>query len=372
VSSREATATAAQPRHRHPDRACTGGVGRGGSAPAARLWCGSGRRLGDVRLTSTTPARARSRWPSAGDVDAHFSSWPQALAAADLRPHRRTWTPAAIIAALQAWAAAHRRAPRHDEWRTASLEHPSAGAVKSVFAAGRPACAPPDLSRRCAHAGQRRRCLRACAHTCAIMAGRPPPATCATPAERRIRLPAPSSARSGRRWRTTSSSCARRIDPMFPRCLRRSGTRSSSGSLTGRRALMTRSGATWPSRSKPDDAASRSSLLGRARRSGRLARRHLAQQRRPGATARSRRVLAVPAARGRGVATHAVRLIGRWAFEDLELARLELTCAPDNHASQQVAARCGFTREGLLRSHVPFNGGRRDSVMFSLLPGEMQ
>jgi RimJ/RimL family protein N-acetyltransferase len=77
-------------------------------------------------------------------------------------------------------------------------------------------------------------------------------------------------------------------------------------------------------------------------------------------------------ARGRGVATHAVRLISRWAFGDLHLARLELTCGPDNRASQAVAERCGFTREGVLRSHVPFKGARRDTVIFSLLPGELR
>jgi [ribosomal protein S5]-alanine N-acetyltransferase len=79
-----------------------------------------------------------------------------------------------------------------------------------------------------------------------------------------------------------------------------------------------------------------------------------------------------PQARGRGVATHAVRLICGWAFEDLRLARLELTCGPDNVASQRVAERCGFTREGVLRSHLPFKGGRRDTVIFSLLPGELR
>jgi [ribosomal protein S5]-alanine N-acetyltransferase len=79
-----------------------------------------------------------------------------------------------------------------------------------------------------------------------------------------------------------------------------------------------------------------------------------------------------PRARGRGVATHAVRLICRWAFEDLHLARLELTCGPDNRASQAVAERCGFTREGVLRSHTPFKGTRRDTVVFSLLSGELR
>lgn len=78
-----------------------------------------------------------------------------------------------------------------------------------------------------------------------------------------------------------------------------------------------------------------------------------------------------PGARGRGVAAHATRLMVGWAFTRLGIARLELTCAPDNEASQRVALRCGFTREGVLRSHIPFKGSRRDTVMFSLLPGEL-
>jgi RimJ/RimL family protein N-acetyltransferase len=79
-----------------------------------------------------------------------------------------------------------------------------------------------------------------------------------------------------------------------------------------------------------------------------------------------------PGARGRGAATQAVRLLALWAFAGLGLARLELTCGPDNEASQLVAERCGFSREGLLRSHVPFKGARRDSVIYSLLPGDLQ
>ncbi|HEY8718693.1 GNAT family protein [Pengzhenrongella sp.] len=75
-----------------------------------------------------------------------------------------------------------------------------------------------------------------------------------------------------------------------------------------------------------------------------------------------------PEARGRGAATRAVRLLTRWAFSTLALARIELTCGPDNAASQRVAERSGFTREGILRSHLAFQGGRRDTVLFSLLP----
>lgn len=79
-----------------------------------------------------------------------------------------------------------------------------------------------------------------------------------------------------------------------------------------------------------------------------------------------------PTSRGRGVATHATRLMARWAFEGLGVARLELTAAPDNKPSQRVASRCGLVREGVLRSHMPFKGGRRDTVMFSLLPEDLR
>jgi RimJ/RimL family protein N-acetyltransferase len=37
-----------------------------------------------------------------------------------------------------------------------------------------------------------------------------------------------------------------------------------------------------------------------------------------------------------------------------------------------VAERCGFTREGLLRSHMRFKGARRDTLVFGLLDGELR
>ena len=80
-----------------------------------------------------------------------------------------------------------------------------------------------------------------------------------------------------------------------------------------------------------------------------------------------------PDARGRGVTTRALRLACRWSLEELQLGRLELITDPDNVASQRVAEKVGFTREGVLRSHLLHpDGRRRDSVMFSLLPGELR
>ncbi|MFI6041518.1 GNAT family N-acetyltransferase [Nocardia sp. NPDC051321] len=79
-----------------------------------------------------------------------------------------------------------------------------------------------------------------------------------------------------------------------------------------------------------------------------------------------------PQARGRGAATRTVRLLSQWAFDVLGIARLELTCAPDNFASQRVAARSGFFLEGIMRSYMRFQGGRRDTMLFSLLPGDLR
>jgi len=78
-------------------------------------------------------------------------------------------------------------------------------------------------------------------------------------------------------------------------------------------------------------------------------------------------------ARGRGICTRALRLLSQWALDELGLQRLELITDPDNVASQRVAEKVGYRREGVLRAHLRHPDGRiRDSVMFSLLPGELR
>jgi RimJ/RimL family protein N-acetyltransferase len=74
-----------------------------------------------------------------------------------------------------------------------------------------------------------------------------------------------------------------------------------------------------------------------------------------------------PEARGQGVAAQALWLLASWAFGSLGLARLELFIEPDNAASLRTAERCGFVREGLLRSRSVSKGRRRDSVVYGLL-----
>jgi RimJ/RimL family protein N-acetyltransferase len=54
----------------------------------------------------------------------------------------------------------------------------------------------------------------------------------------------------------------------------------------------------------------------------------------------------VPAARGRGAASHAVDAACRWAFEALGLHRIELCHAAENTASARVAEAPGFPETG--------------------------
>jgi RimJ/RimL family protein N-acetyltransferase len=77
-----------------------------------------------------------------------------------------------------------------------------------------------------------------------------------------------------------------------------------------------------------------------------------------------------PEARGRGIATRALDLVTRYALEDLGLDRVELQIATDNDASIRVAEKCGYTREGVLRSLYIKPGRRGDFVIYSRLRGE--
>ncbi|MER5424862.1 GNAT family N-acetyltransferase [Streptosporangium roseum] len=56
----------------------------------------------------------------------------------------------------------------------------------------------------------------------------------------------------------------------------------------------------------------------------------------------------LPAARGKGVAAHALGAVARWAFACLELSRLDLLHAAANTASCRVAQKSGFALTRLL------------------------
>jgi RimJ/RimL family protein N-acetyltransferase len=72
-------------------------------------------------------------------------------------------------------------------------------------------------------------------------------------------------------------------------------------------------------------------------------------------------------ARGRGVATAALRELTNWAFTELAMVRLELLIDVDNPGSKRVAGNCGFTFEGTLRSVYVKPGRRADTEIWSRL-----
>lgn len=79
--------------------------------------------------------------------------------------------------------------------------------------------------------------------------------------------------------------------------------------------------------------------------------------------------LAGPHGRGQGLMQHAVRLMCDWLFAQ-GVGRLEVRTHPENEASQRLAERCGFQREGRERSSIWLHGRREDAYVWSLLPGD--
>ena len=78
-----------------------------------------------------------------------------------------------------------------------------------------------------------------------------------------------------------------------------------------------------------------------------------------------------PEARGRGIASRALRLGALWGLRDLGLARVAAEAAVDNHASIRAIEKAGFQREGTLRAHCKTHGERHDCVMFSLVASDV-
>jgi RimJ/RimL family protein N-acetyltransferase len=78
-----------------------------------------------------------------------------------------------------------------------------------------------------------------------------------------------------------------------------------------------------------------------------------------------------PEARGRGVASRALRLGATWGLRELGLRRVFAEAAIDNEASIRAIEKAGFQREGVLRAHCKTHGRAHDCVMFSLLPDDV-
>ena len=75
-------------------------------------------------------------------------------------------------------------------------------------------------------------------------------------------------------------------------------------------------------------------------------------------------------ARGRGVASEALRLLTAWAFEQRGIRRAYLLIDVDNAASSKVAERAGYQLEGVMRSAYIKQGRRGDTQLWARLPGD--
>ncbi|MFE2647198.1 GNAT family N-acetyltransferase [Streptomyces nigra] len=73
---------------------------------------------------------------------------------------------------------------------------------------------------------------------------------------------------------------------------------------------------------------------------------------------------------GHGYATEAAHALLRWAFETLDLNRVQAEADTRNAASARVLEKVGFVREGTLREDCVVNGEVSDSWVYGLLGRE--
>ena len=78
------------------------------------------------------------------------------------------------------------------------------------------------------------------------------------------------------------------------------------------------------------------------------------------------------AAWGHGYATEAARALLRWAFDTLDLNRVQAETDTRNAASARVLEKLGFVREGTLREDCVVNGEVSDSWVYGLLRRQWQ
>lgn len=79
-----------------------------------------------------------------------------------------------------------------------------------------------------------------------------------------------------------------------------------------------------------------------------------------------------PEARGRGLASESLRLVGSWLLGACGLQRLQILTEPDNESMMRAAGAAGFVREGVLRGYLRRGRGRMDVAILSLLSGDVR
>lgn len=72
---------------------------------------------------------------------------------------------------------------------------------------------------------------------------------------------------------------------------------------------------------------------------------------------------------GKGIASRVCEVMVQWAHSDVGLLRVQATVLSSNSRSIEVLQRCGFKREGLLRSYRVVRGQPGDFWMYSHVQG---
>lgn len=78
-----------------------------------------------------------------------------------------------------------------------------------------------------------------------------------------------------------------------------------------------------------------------------------------------------PAARGRGAAPSAARLLAHHALRDLGFARVRCDIDVENASSMRAAEHAGFVREGTARSAIEAKGRRWTLALYSMIPEDL-
>ena len=73
---------------------------------------------------------------------------------------------------------------------------------------------------------------------------------------------------------------------------------------------------------------------------------------------------------GHGIMTRAVHLLVEYAFEALDLHRIEIHVATENQRSRRIPERLDFTMEGVLRQVQRLRGAYYDHALYALLRDE--
>ena len=71
-----------------------------------------------------------------------------------------------------------------------------------------------------------------------------------------------------------------------------------------------------------------------------------------------------------GYMREAIEAMVHYAFDEMDLSRVEAACLPENDASRRLLENCAFKYEGVAQSYLQINGRWRNHVLYAILRGD--